>query len=265
MRCIAWRSGGSVVRDRLRHLPVAVAFLTRIPVRHGAITSWGHVAAWFAVAGLIPGSISAAVYAGLLQLLAPLPSAVLAVGAGVAVTGAFHHDGLADSMDGLVGGWTREQRLEILKDSRHGTYGVMVLVVQVAAQVSLVSSMDAGDAAVALIAAHVLGRAASVVLTQVGESASDGLGGHYVRDVTGTDAALAVVSGTLLCAPLLGGWLAVVLPAAVATALLFGWWAMRKIGGLVGDVLGGAEQVAETAVLACCAAIAGAGAIAWWM
>jgi cobalamin synthase len=111
----------------------------------------------------------------------------------------------------------------------------------------------------------VLGRAASVVLTQVGESASDGLGGHYVRDVTGTDAALAVVSGALLCAPLLGGWLAVVLPAAVATALLFGWWAMRKIGGLVGDVLGGAEQVAETAVLACCAAIAGGGAIAWWM
>ncbi|MFM7043937.1 MAG: hypothetical protein ACKOYG_00085 [Ilumatobacteraceae bacterium] len=51
----------------------------------------------------------------------------------------------------------------------------------------------------------------------------------------------------------------------MAGALLFGWWAMRKIGGLVGDVLGGAEQVAETAVLACCAAIAGGGAIAWWM
>src|SRR5690606_32357151 len=117
-------------------LRTAWIFLTRVPIGDDPRPDVSRAVPWFPVVGASVGAVAAAVWAGANELLAPLPSAALAITIGAMVTGAFHHDGLADMADAFGGGWGREQRLRILKDSRHGTYGVMALVCAVLLQVS---------------------------------------------------------------------------------------------------------------------------------
>ena len=118
------------MKSAIHDLKVATAFLTRIPVSHGPVLSMGGVSSWFPIVGAVVGLIASGVWVVGNTVLAPLSASALTIAVIVLITGAFHHDGLADSMDGLVGGWNPEQRREILKDSRHGTYGVMALVLQ---------------------------------------------------------------------------------------------------------------------------------------
>ena len=82
---------------------------------------------WFPVVGAVIGLMIGMVWLGLNELVSPLTSATIAVMVGVMITGAFHEDGLADTADSL-GGYTPERRLEIMKDSRVGTFGVLALV-----------------------------------------------------------------------------------------------------------------------------------------
>lgn len=236
-------------RPVLQHARVAVAFLTRIPVRHGDEISMGRIARWFPVVGAGVGVVSAAVLVASREILSHQVSAVLAVMTGVLVTGGFHHDGLADSADGLVGGWTPEQRRQILKDSRHGTYGVLALVLQVVLQVSVLGDLATTHAVCAVVLMHSLGRAAAVSVMHAGKGITEGLGANYVAGVTKLDMSialgLAAASGIAVA-----GWQGLV-PFAVAllVARLAVHYAVKKIEGIVGDVLGAVEQVAESTVL----------------
>jgi adenosylcobinamide-GDP ribazoletransferase len=102
----------------------------------------------------------------------PLP-ALLAVATGVLVTGGFHEDGLADTADGLGGGQTPARRLEIMKDSRVGTYGVLALGLVLAIKVAALATLPLATAALALVAAHGAGRVAAVVVMVLGRHVSD--------------------------------------------------------------------------------------------
>ena len=113
-----------MLRRQLTLLLVAIQFLTRIPtptVRDFDADWTTRAARYFPLVGQMVGAICAAVFFGASQIWAPWIAALLAVAAGVVVTGGFHEDGLADTADGLGGGQTRERRLEIMKDSRVGT------------------------------------------------------------------------------------------------------------------------------------------------
>ena len=114
---------------------MAVAFLTRIPVGDRRRGRWQLAeAAWaFPLVGAGIGAVAAFVFL-VAQLigLGDWPAALLAVTAGLVLTGALHEDGLADSADGLFGGGDRDRRLAIMRDSRHGTFAVLALVLSVA-------------------------------------------------------------------------------------------------------------------------------------
>src|SRR5258708_6404667 len=120
------------VRQRTTELKVCVIFLTRMPLPMPMTIVKGDVsrALWAApVVGSVVGAVGAAVYWLMHLLHVPdFPAAALAVVATVAATGALHEDGLADVADGFGGGGTRERQLEIMRDSRIGTYGVFALV-----------------------------------------------------------------------------------------------------------------------------------------
>lgn len=250
---------------RFHHLPVAFAFLTRVPIRHGEVTSMGATASFFPLVGAFIGSFCALTWIAANAVLSPAPSAVLALAIGMAITGAFHQDGLADCLDGFVGGWTPQQRLEILKDSRHGTYGVMILVVQVALQITLVASMSVAVGSVALILMHCLARVAAVSIMRSGNSVAAGLGTQYTSDTRRSDVAFAFGISIVISTGLAGWWAPAVLSAACLAAWLFAVWARRKIGGIVGDVLGASEQCAETTVLVMCSISIAQGFLPWWM
>ena len=184
---------------------------------------------------------------------------------GSLVTGAFHEDGLADTADALVGGWTREQRLEILDDPRHGSYGVAALCGSIVLRVVAVATLAPAAAFAGLVAAHALGRGAAVVTMGVVPLAKpDGLGAGYARSVTATAGGGRGRSSPSASprSPPAGGS-ARSPPPRLGAAVLVAYFAWRAIGGITGDVLGAIEQVAECAVLVVVAGLASHHGI-WW-
>src|SRR5215472_11641834 len=146
------------LKERAGELNASILFLTRL--RYGPAATAGGAAiaqgAWaFPIAGLIVGAIGALVYWLAHRLgLPPLPCAALSVAATMLVTGCLHEDGLADTIDGFGGGGTREQKLDIMRDSRIGTYGVCALVLSVLLRASALANLSPALVVPALIAAH---------------------------------------------------------------------------------------------------------------
>lgn len=239
----------------------ALSFLTRLPGGAHPERAEDLAAAvpWFPLIGVLVGALGAAVYVPLAEVVPPLTAAALAVGLAALITGGFHEDGFADSLDALSGGRDVAHRLEILKDSRHGTFGVLGLVVLTLVKVTSLAALDGGVAAAALIAAGALGRTGAVGVmgwAPPADGATPGLGASYLRGLSSQGVvaglALGLVVGTLALGPLVVVAVALVAAGAAVVAA----WARRRIGGVTGDLLGAAEQVGECAVLVLLAGVA---------
>ena len=250
-------------RPTLRDLRLAVQFLTRVPVGRVEAPADGDLSAasaWFPAVGLLVGGVAVAVRAGLEPLLGVAPATVAAVLATILVTGAFHEDGLADSADGVWGGWTTQRRLEIMRDSRLGTYGVCALVGDLALRTTLLAALPLGDFARAVVAAHVVGRVAPMLLVAwLPPARADGQG---VRNGRLGPAGWVVAGGTALVVVVAaaGLWAPLVVAAAAAGVWLVGRVAHRKLGGVTGDILGAGVRVGALLVVAAVVALARAGA-----
>jgi adenosylcobinamide-GDP ribazoletransferase len=243
------------VQRRVHELSVAFTFLTRLPVNHAAPIGKGELssALWCApVVGVAVGLVGSVVY-GLAHVLGvpPLAAAALAAAATVLVTGALHEDGLADVADGFGGSATPERKLEIMRDSRIGTYGVCALILSFILRVAALASLaDPGLVAAVLVATHAAARAPiAAFMSLIPPARPDGLS---------ADAGSAPQSSAAMSALL--GFLALVFglgfgPGVIAAILLcagFGfmaWLCNRQIGGQTGDVLGALEQIGEIAVM----------------
>ena len=245
-------------------LRLAWAFLTRLPGGAHPETDrdLGRSVPWFPVVGAVVGALSGAVYWALHGPLGAPLAAVLAVAASAAATGGLHEDGLADTADAL-GGSTRSRRLEIMKDSRVGVFGVLALVLSTLVRVFAVSSLDPVDGLVVLVVAHMLGRTMAVAVMGAAPVATGtGLGHSYGAHLPRAWTAVAVVVSSAVAASLgLPG--AVSLAAATAGAVLVWLVARRAFGGTTGDVLGATEQVAEMAVLVSVAALVSTHGWSW--
>jgi len=248
----------------VRGFPTAVGFLTRVRVARSARGPGdvGRSVPWFPVVGALLGVALAAAYVGARAVLPPVVAAVAAVGIGLGLTGALHEDGLADTMDAL-GGWNRTEALRILKDPAHGTFGVSAIVLSIVIRAAALASLDPWAALGTLPAAHALSRGAAMVLLRVGPSATEeGLGASFAASVTTRGAAVAGAVGLILASVGMGVWAVPAMILTSASVGLVGWIAVRRIGGVTGDVLGAAQQSAEVVILLVGAA---AGpALAWW-
>ena len=239
---------------RPHDLLLALRLLSRLPLPEQDDWSRQAQAAWaYPVVGLIIGALAS--MGGLLAQGAGLHPALMAVVTLtmlIILTGAMHEDGLADCADGFWGGFDRERRLEIMKDSHIGSYGVIALVLSLIGRwAALWVLWDAG-ATVAipsiLVAASGSRAAMGVVMWALTHARTDGLS----RSVG------AVSRGTALLGVGLAVGLALVLPGiSLFWPLLFGtiiaWGcavlARAKISGQTGDVLGATQQMAEIAIL----------------
>lgn len=235
----------------LPDIRAALALLTRLPLGNGAITA-GARAAWaWPVAGLVPGGAGTlAAWIALGVGLPPSIAAGLAVCASIAATGALHEDGLADTADGFWGGWTRERRLEIMKDSRIGTYGVLALAIATGLRwAALAALMTAGTVAGPLVAAALLSRAAMLpVAAHLPHARRDGLSAATGRPPLGAEL-IGVAFAAIVSALLIGPLVVVAFAAAGLSALVLARLGRARIGGQTGDLLGATQQVAEIAVL----------------
>ena len=161
--------------EALRLLGVALGFLTRVPVPRTAVgpDDLRRAAAFFPLVGLGVAGVGIAARAAVTPLWGTAVATVAAIVAMVLVTGAFHEDGLADTADGLWGGWTPAARLAIMRDSRIGTYGTTALIAAFAIRIALLLPLGLADFARAAACAHVLGRASSLLLARLLPAAED--------------------------------------------------------------------------------------------
>src|SRR4051794_11354725 len=239
------------VSAELRGVAGALSFLTRVPIGRWIALDANDVArggAFFPLVGAGIGVVTGGLAHLLVHSLTPTLAAVCGVAAGVLLTGALHLDGLADSFDAL-GGWTREGALEIMRDHRIGTYGAAAVGIDLLAKTAAVAALT--GAWKQIVCACAAARVVPVILSAVLPYARPGGGlgavlGGRVRAV------VALVFGAGICL-LLGGL--VVLLVALGTAALSGALAYRWLGGITGDVLGAAAEVAELAALVAAVAV----------
>jgi adenosylcobinamide-GDP ribazoletransferase len=245
----------SWLENRAEELKAGIVFCTRLPLLPATPLARNSLsrAAWaFPVAGILVGLSGAIVYGIVHRLgLPPWPAAALSVAATMLATGCLHEDGLADTADGFGGGHTREQKLDIMRDSRIGTYGVCALAMSLLLRVGALASLPSAHAVVwALIASHAAARATMPVLMLLLPPArSDGLSFDAGKPAGEAVAAAAVIGFLILaiCLHLGHGLLALIVLAAIVA--LVAWLATRQIGGQTGDVMGALEQASEIAVL----------------
>lgn len=247
----------AMARAFLDDLLLAASFLTRVPVRVSATPDMARCLRAFPLIGALIGAAMAMVYLGLAKAGVPaLAAAAIAFLAHAMLTGAMHEDGMADMADSL-GGYTPERRLDIMRDSRIGTFGALALVFGGIAKVTALAALPLGLALPALMACGAMARATPAAISRwTPQARKDGLAsaaGRPKLHVVVTAILLALVIAAL-CLPrawFVGGVLVV-----IASALAVRWLAMRQLGGYTGDVLGCAEQVAEIALLLLFAALA---------
>ncbi len=238
----------------LHGLWVAAGFLTRIPVgdvsRDRTVeVDMARAVPWFPVVGLGIGAIQGSVYFGASEFFTPLVAAILSLGAALLVTGAFHHDGLADIADAFGGGWTIEERLVILKDSRLGTYGVAALAIALLLEVAAVSQLAPTEGFRALLVAHSLGRASALVTMLLAPTAGDGMGANYMARLSAPGLSLGVLFGVIVTVIASPAFWPVPLGAAAIASAAVAALAVRKINGVNGDVLGAITVVSAVAIL----------------
>jgi adenosylcobinamide-GDP ribazoletransferase len=253
------RPGSSLLAD----FYFCLGFFTRLPFPSAASRSGPHSLENFSravrmlpVAGGLVGALAAIAMAAASGLgLPPLLAAPLAICALVLLGGAMHEDGLADCADGFSGGTTRERKLEIMRDSRMGTYGTVALVLSLylrAASLALIADKSLGLACAVLIGAAALSRTAALMplalLPPAREAGAGFAAGKPERAALAVAACLAVV---FALAPVVGGaslarsfaGIAAATGAAYAIVRL----ARKQIGGQTGDVAGAAQQLSEIA------------------
>jgi adenosylcobinamide-GDP ribazoletransferase len=245
----------SWIEERAQELNACVVFCTRLPLMRAASAAGGSLtkAAWaFPLAGLVVGVIGAAAYAVAHKFgLPPWPAAALSIVTTLIITGCLHEDGLADTADGFGGGKTREQKLDIMRDSRTGAYGVCALVLALLLRAGALASLPSAHAVVwALIASHAAARATiPVLMFLLPPARSDGLS-FDARQPPGESIFAAVVIGfVILVFCLHPGRTIMALICLALVVVLMAWLSSSQIEGQTGDVLGALEQTGEITVL----------------
>lgn len=238
---------------------VALQFLTRIHiVKQDSWTAedFGHSTRFFPLVGLVQGVIyllfawlllpvlgQSAVFASLMLILT------------IIITGGLHYDGFMDTMDGLLSARSRERMLEIMKDSRVGSYGALAAICLILLQWSLLREIDESLIFLAVYTMPLIGRMGMVlVIAAFPYARPQGLGKAFA-DMA--DRGTLLVAGVTTLAALipLGQVAMAALAAGLAAAYLFGRYASSKLGGVTGDVYGAAELLTEATVLASILAI----------
>jgi adenosylcobinamide-GDP ribazoletransferase len=263
-----WQCGAmsaSVPRPRFRvTLAQALRFYSRLPVPRlpdetlaEGVFDFPMIAPAVPAAGALIGLVMAVTLLVAHGLgLGPMVAAILVVTCGVLVTGALHEDGLADTADGFFAQASIERRLQIMRDARLGSFGVLALVAVMLLRVGLIADLALDGpraAAAALIAAAALSRAAGLMpLALLYPARRDGAGATAGRlPVPAFTNAVLIGCGITLVLALAGGFGALRALGACVAALVAARGvcaiAEQKIGGQTGDVAGAAQILAELA------------------
>ena len=231
----------------------ALQFLSILPIhRQFAMDDMGKSLAWFSTAGGVIGLCAALVYGATLLIGLPVPvSALAGIMALAGFSGFLHLDGVADTADGFFSSRPRARMLDIMRDSRIGTMGVIgiffVLTFKWAALVALPPAMGWR----VLVLAPIAGRAGQVItMTWLPYARPEGgLASAFLSHCSRQTVFMCILI-CLAAAAILGGMKGLLaLGLAGGFGVLFNWWCLRKIGGMTGDTLGAVSEGIEAVVM----------------
>ncbi len=237
------------VQDELRDFFTALGYFTRVPVPRwvGFERDYLNAAArYFPLVGAIVGGVGALVYLAALRAFPAGVAVLLSMAATLLLTGAFHEDGLADCLDAFGGGYTRDDVLRIMHDSRIGAFGAIGLVIALALKWQTLASMSPARVAWLMVGAHAVSRVFAISYLATLD---------YVRDEgKAKPVAQPMSTSSVLIAAMFGlpwlvwiDWKLACVSFVVLAVLCFvmGRYFVRRIGGYTGDCLGFAQQVFE--------------------
>lgn len=243
----------SLLRRKAEEIGLAYSLLTRFPVPRFELRTPADMSSAFwayPIAGATVGLVGAAVFAGLEAMgLSPLTSIVAALAAMALATGGFHEDGLADFWDGLGGGQTRDKKLEIMRDSRIGTYGLLALVFALTLQATIYADLSRAistiEVAGVIIAISALARAMiAIPLLSLRPARKEGVSVAAERPPHLAVIAASIIAATISIALVgFGGTLALVAGGAVGAGFTT-WLSSRYLAGYTGDALGASALTA---------------------
>jgi len=226
--------------------------LTILPVGRGSAgppEGLGSAAVWFPVVGAGIGLCLMAANHWLSRTFPALLAALLTVTVWKIITGGLHLDGLADCLDGL-GGRTPEHRRAIMSDSRIGSFGAIGLILFLMIEIVALSGMDWHARWRALLAAPAIGRAMPPLLARLFPAArGGGQGAAFASEVRRRGAFVALVLAAAVALTAFGASGLVALAVALVVTLLAARFLVARVGGITGDVLGTAVELAELAVV----------------
>ncbi len=232
---------------------VAAQFLTRIQFSRRAVEEHelAGAVAYFPLVGALVG----AGIAGVTIVVTPLVGLDAAIVAGLAfgalLTGALHEDGLADTCDGLGGGFTKARVLEIMRDSRIGSYGAVALILLYAGRFTLFRALGGAGLLLALPVASAFGRASGVVLMAwLPNARAEGMADDVARSLRRGTVAMGVLTALVLATALTGITAPPLVAVAIVITLAAAMYLRHRLGGVTGDTLGAVNVVVETSVVA---------------
>ena len=236
-------------------LLAAIQFSTRLPVPVYPYDelSLSRASKFFPLIGLVIGSAGAALYELLISHVNAQIRAVFVLVFFALATGGLHEDGLADAADGLGGGWTRDRVLEIMRDSRIGSYGALAIVLSLLARFVLLSNLAPGRFWRYVISAHVLCRWSTLPLGFALRPArsAEGSGAMIARRISPGSLILATLFAAIVEFWLLGRLAWLPWSFAVLVTALSGLYYWIRIGGVTGDCLGATNQLVEISAYLC--------------
>src|SRR5215471_16875868 len=236
----------------MRGFFVGLQFLTQLPIRteRGTPREIADSYYFYPIIGFLLGA-GAVMLRRILVMAFPAPFSITLVLAFLLwISGGLHDDGLADVADGIGGGWTPQERLTIMKDSRIGAFGTSILILAVLTKYSALTSMNPTRLDASIITAQILGRWAFLPMGFFSRPAREGLGSEFMKGLTAKAVFIATLMSTS-AAILLGriqGSLALAL--AVAVIVLASVYFRRRLGGVTGDCFGATFQFVEIATYA---------------
>jgi len=234
----------------MRSLILMIQFFTRIPIKidiNAKEEDFSKGIIFMPLVGLTVGLFNYGIYTLANYLLGGTLALVFWLTANIFITGGMHLDGLGDTCDGIFSARDRERMLEIMKDSRIGTNGVIAIVLDFIFRLGLLSSMPYRTTGLAIILAPVAGKMLVLLLMGISKyaRANGGMGGLFYSHMSMKRLILGIGSGIIMISAF-GSIKGIVALAGTAVIIMaFRKMVVDKIGGMTGDTLGAASELAE--------------------
>ena len=233
----------------MKYFILMIQFFTTIPIKTSVSVEeedFSKGLPFFPLVGLLIGLFNYTVFYAFSFFNKELLSVISWILANIIITGGLHLDGLADTCDGLLSSRDREKMLQIMKDSRIGTNGVLAIIMDLLIKLSLMFSLPINLRPLAIISSVVLGKTIMLVLiytTSYGRK--DGIGGLFYKGISKTNVAIGSMIGMIIILAIHSLRIIPILILCIVSMVFYRKFVINKIGGITGDTLGAANELTE--------------------